>query len=1075
MRRLKMFFTAFLIGVLCWTPIMQPFAAYAQFVLADSPASGSSDNGADSQQGGDTLPDAGDSEVEGEQGLVPESESGAVEQPDAEDVGAESDHALQSGQEDATTPEVDEAADGVAIDNTANGFVENSWRYDNGVLRTDLEPADRSLLSGDNRPEGATAWGIDVSNHQGAIDWAKVKAAGVDYAILRCGYGEGIMDDSFIRNVQGCKKYGIPFGVYLYCYAWDAQSAREEAEGTLSILSRAGVKPSDLAFPVYYDIENTVGNKNHPDYGKPAGVDGNNQYHVIRNNATFTAMAETYCNIIQNAGYEPGVYASLNWWRNYLNDSKFNSWDRWVAQYYSECTYEGSYSMWQYSSSGRVDGIRGNVDVNWYFGERYPAGWYFKDGSWYYRMTNGLNRTGWLTVRGETYWLDPSADGACASGFTKIDKSTYYFNPSRGQALTRGLFTVSGRTYYAAPADGHLTSGWVFADGEWYNFDALDSFSSRVGWYEEEGVRYHFADTGVMDRGWSHISGVWYRFSTSGAMQRGWARVGESWYYLDSDGAMRTGWLDEGGSRYYLTSSGAMSTGWKKIDGFWYYFKQSGAMQRGWLLQSNTWYLLLVDGRMATGTKLYEGAWSKFDPSGRWLGYCQPGWLKNDSSWYYIEKSGSSAYGWRLVSRTWYYFDPVSRKMQTGWKAIDGGYYYFNSSGAMAASRWLEDSEGKKYYAGSSGAFLSGWKLLNSKWYYFDPDTAYHPVKCGLFSVGEKEYFADSTGAIVESCWIKLPDGVERFASRDGSLSNLFRLNGYAYRMGSNEPLAGFIDVGDGTYLFADPVSKELLTGWQSISGESYYFDTHSGLMRTGWISDNGSWYYCNQSGIRFSGWLKLNDIWYYLDPERRGAMSTGECKVGAHWYYLDEISGAMVTGWKLVKQADHWSFYDPSCGGARRNSSGYVGDRYCSFNSSGRLQSDRSLRSEKVSREAKRLNSYGLAGGWCQAWACRVYTYSGESSDSRVCAWEAAHSWVVSRNRGGIPVGATVYQCSPNGTKGWAGGVYYPDLGHVGIYVGNGMVCSLKKSGVAIDPVEAWTNNGGWLGWGWNGGISLL
>ena len=113
-------------------------------------------------------------------------------------------------------------------------------------------------------------------------------------------------------------------------------------------------------------------------------------------------MAETYCNIIQNAGFEPGVYASLNWWRNYLNDAKFNSWDRWVAQYYSECTYEGTYSMWQYSSEGRVDGIRGNVDVNWYFKSRYSVGWYLKDGIWYYRLANGTNRTGWLSIKGET-------------------------------------------------------------------------------------------------------------------------------------------------------------------------------------------------------------------------------------------------------------------------------------------------------------------------------------------------------------------------------------------------------------------------------------------------------------------------------------------------------------------------------------------------------------------------------------------------------------------------------------------------------------------------------------------------
>ena len=486
MRRAKMFLTAFLIGVLCWTPVMQPFAAYAQIALADSPASGSSDDSAESQQGGEVLPDAGDFEGEVEQGLALEPGQGAVEQPDAEGVDAESDDALQSTQDDTATSEVDDAADEAAVDNTANGFLENSWRYENGVLRADLEPSDRSLYSRDVRPEGATAWGIDVSNHQGSIDWAKVKAAGVDYAILRCGFGEGIMDDSFIRNVQGCKKYGIPFGVYLYCYAWDAKSAREEAEGTLSILSRAGVKPSDLAFPVYYDIENTVGNKNHPDYGKPAGVDGNNQYHVIRNNATFTAMAETYCNIIQNAGYEPGVYASLNWWRNYLNDAKFNFWDRWVAQYYSECTYEGTYSMWQYSSEGRVDGIRGNVDVNWHYGTRHilkpsnvqasPSGdgrvtisWDAVPGAERYAVAEKVGtsyRTFTLDARGTSYTADDLANGVEHRFLVQAYKRGRWssFSDSDLVAATP-TGTVKPAGVAAEPSDAAVTLSWRAVPG----------------------------------------------------------------------------------------------------------------------------------------------------------------------------------------------------------------------------------------------------------------------------------------------------------------------------------------------------------------------------------------------------------------------------------------------------------------------------------------------------------------------------------------------------------------------------------------------------------------------------------
>lgn len=910
MRRAKMFLTAFLIGVLCWTPVMQPFAAYAQIALADSPASGSSDDSAESQQGGEVLPDAGDFEGEVEQGLALEPGQGAVEQPDAEGVDAESDDALQSTQDDTATSEVDDAADEAAVDNTANGFLENSWRYENGVLRADLEPSDRSLYSRDVRPEGATAWGIDVSNHQGSIDWAKVKAAGVDYAILRCGFGEGIMDDSFIRNVQGCKKYGIPFGVYLYCYAWDAKSAREEAEGTLSILSRAGVKPSDLAFPVYYDIENTVGNKNHPDYGKPAGVDGNNQYHVIRNNATFTAMAETYCNIIQNAGFEPGVYASLNWWRNYLNDAKFNSWDRWVAQYYSECTYEGTYSMWQYSSVGRVDGIRGNVDVNWYFKSRYSVGWYLKDGSWYYRLADGTNRTGWLSIKGETYWLDPSRDGECASGLTMVEGSLYHFDPSRGLAMSRGLFSAKGKTYYAKPIDGRLISGWQFVEGEWYFFDSAQSCAARTGWYDEAGNRYHFDGSGVMARGWCLMDDSWYRFDYSGAMRRGWVRVGSYWYHLASNGKMDTGWLDEGSVRYYLLPFGGMCTGWRSIDGSWYSFAPSGAMRRGWLKQGGVWYLLQSDGRMAVGAVLHEGRWSRFESSGRWIGYISRSWAKSADGWYYVEADGSSGKGWRFVGSEWYYLDPSAHGlMKTGWFSENGTSYYLKESGAMARG-WAR-IDGKWYLFNPSGAMLTGWQIVGGRKYYLGDDGI---MLSGRFYVDGVEYVTDSSGALLVDTWISNDSSEREYIDDKGSIALKLSENKLYQRC-----LAGW----------------KLVTGPLSVGGR-HFMATEDGIPVSGWAKDSsGHWLYFDANTyFQHHGWLKLGSTWYYLDNST-GVMATGWLKNGTKWYYLGS-SGAMQVGW--LKDGDYWYYLSSSHGGAMLTGTHMIDGYRRRFNPSGQV-----------------------------------------------------------------------------------------------------------------------------------------
>ena len=454
----------------------------------------------------------------------------------------------------------------------------SSWRYDNGTLTAQKDQGVELFAAPSSRPEGATAWGVDVSWANKAIDWKKVKADGVDFAIIRLGYGWGGDDSQFINNVRGCRENGIPFGVYLYSYAWDSASASAEAEWALRVLGNAGVFPGDLSFPVFYDLENEHN-------GKPAGVDDNNQYRYIQGGPkTFAFMAKAFCDKIAAKGYTPGVYANLNWWRSYLTDSAFDGWARWVAQYNSSCDYSGSYAMWQYSSSGAVNGINGRVDTNWFYGGTASPGWYLKDGSWYYRLSDGSNRTGWLTVGGATYWLDPARDGACASGITEVDGALYRFDPARGLAMTRGLFSEGGRTYYADPASGRLASGWVFAEGEWYCFDAASGCAARTGWYEEGGRRYHLRADGVADRGgWAAVGGSWYRFDWSGAALTGWFWDGSEWYCLDGSGRMRTGWYEEGGRRYHFGASGAADRGeWAWIGSEWYCFDWSGAQRRGW-------------------------------------------------------------------------------------------------------------------------------------------------------------------------------------------------------------------------------------------------------------------------------------------------------------------------------------------------------------------------------------------------------------------------------------------------------------------------------------------------------------
>lgn len=217
----------------------------------------------------------------------------------------------------------------------------DSWRYENGQLKDDASNVIRTSSYHPN----ATKTGIDVSEWNGVIDWEKVKESGVDYAIIRCGWGmdEKSQDDKYwLRNVSECERLGIPYGVYIYSYADSTERALSEAKHVLRLID--GYHPS---YPIYYDMEDS----------STLGSD-------------LAAIAKTFCNTITDAGYPVGVYANLNWWNNYLTDECFSQWYKWVAQYNSSCDYAKKYEMWQYTSSGSVPGITGRVDLNYLIG--YP-------------------------------------------------------------------------------------------------------------------------------------------------------------------------------------------------------------------------------------------------------------------------------------------------------------------------------------------------------------------------------------------------------------------------------------------------------------------------------------------------------------------------------------------------------------------------------------------------------------------------------------------------------------------------------------------------------------------------------
>ena len=666
----------------------------------------------------------------------------------------------------------------------ARSLVENSWRYEGGQLVSDDASSEEdgiALLSMDILPDGATAQGIDVSEHQGRIDWNAVKASGIDFAILRVGFGApswgGRVDYQFNRNISECERLGIPYGVYIYSYAFDNQQAADEASMLINCLS--GHSPR---LPVYYDLEDNSIIAN----GRQTGI---------------ASRAQVFCNRISAAGYEPGIYANLNWFNNILTDSVFksSSWDHWIAQYNSQCDYTGNYSFWQYKSNGKVPGINGNVDMNYAYVDVSLYHWQLIDSTWYYAASNGKAYTGWLFQSGTWYWLEPDAGGAMATGLHECNGSLYWFNSSGAMATG---WVLDGGTWYYATGSGALARGPVSVGGVPYCFDARTGAMLTGYQTDAQGVRRYFGSCGPLN-GWGFVDGSWYWFA-DGIASTGWIRTGGSWYWLDPEagGAMATGLHVCNGAAYWFNASGAMATGWVLDGGTWYYATGSGALASGWLNLNGTWYWLDPSTHaMATGVQTIGSCEYIFNSTGKMMANC---WSNGDGSWMYhssssgaidlkgimtdsgiqlIDDDGNVRTGW-IESQGSRYYCSTNGVILAGWQQIAGSWYYFNSDGRMATG-WLNDGSNWYWLDSASGTMKTGWLSLGGTWYYLDAARGGVMLSNGWYWIGSTDYKFSSSGSMV-GAWVdvpcfsqypELPTGCESVA-----LTNL--LNYYGFGLG---------------------------------------------------------------------------------------------------------------------------------------------------------------------------------------------------------------------------------------------------------------------------------------------------
>ncbi len=244
---------------------------------------------------------------------------------------------------DATTPEsvLDYDDEAITASTETTPIVDESVPTSGGPATTitpELQPLNKPLK------------GIDVSYYNGTINWQKVKAAGINYAIIQVGYrgctlGTLKADSQFEKNIQNAVNAGIPVGVYYVTQAKNEAEAKEEANWVLNKISNYSIQ-----YPVYIDIEEVK-----------------NSRCRKMNNEQRTLVCKTFCDTIKAAGYQTGIYSCKYWFDSKLNTDQLKDYNIWCAVYENKNRPQTSFThqIWQYSETGKVDGITGNVDMNY--------------------------------------------------------------------------------------------------------------------------------------------------------------------------------------------------------------------------------------------------------------------------------------------------------------------------------------------------------------------------------------------------------------------------------------------------------------------------------------------------------------------------------------------------------------------------------------------------------------------------------------------------------------------------------------------------------------------------------------
>ncbi len=418
---------------------------------------------------------------------------------------------------------------------------------------------------------------------------------------------------------------------------------------------------------------------------------------------------------------------------------------------------------------------------------------------------NGVMQTGWVTVEGKKYYLEPST-GLRKIGLSEIDGKKYYFveENNAGYAWCEG-WKKFGAQYRYFGSDGVMCTGFRKINDNYFYFDTSTGIMV-TGDKDFTPVKIGSKKYAINENG-----AVYNYGKSSGA----WKKYGSNYRYFDKKGVMKTGWVTVGSKKYYLnTSTGLRTIGLKKIDGKTYYFVE----------KNNAGYV-------------YKSGWKKFGSKYRYFdkdGVMKTGWLTIGKKKYYLSKStGYRSVGLKEIGGKTYYFvekNNAGYVYKSGWKKFGSKYRYFDKDGVMKTG-WLTVGGNKYYLSKSTGYRSVGLKKISGKTYYFvEKNKAAYMYKSGWKKFGSKYRYFDSKG-VMKTGWVKVK----------GKYYYLNKSTGYRS--------VGLKKIGKKTYYFVEKNKAAYrYSGWKKFGSKKRYFDKN-GVMATGKKKIGGKTYKFDKKG----------------------------------------------------------------------------------------------------------------------------------------------------------------------------------------------------------------------------------